>query len=263
MSHDGKKALEVKVGPSIYGVDYSWFFDQMSKEIAKNINVPEYVDAMESDFSSSTQVHRIVSKIVLMKSMKEYFEYKMMFMCGIPAIEMKGTKEDWENLNNKIKELRKILQPIANAIELQLDWFDKIETISKKLLDTYNGNPDKDWWSRIITGQPFGSGGQSTLEGWFMGDLLNIHDATEISDAPSGLVSVPMTISDGINEEKSAVVAGMVGYKFHESEANRKPSAWLASKIYAVEPIHGWSLLLKPNSVFRMDMLDWEERIHG
>ena len=67
--------MEVGVGRSIYGVDYSWFFDQMSAEIAKNINVPQYVKATETDFSSSTKVHKIVGKIVLMKSVQEYFEY--------------------------------------------------------------------------------------------------------------------------------------------------------------------------------------------
>ena len=103
MQHEGKKRLEVWVGPSIYGVDYSWFFDQMSKKIAKNVNVPEYVQAMEINFSSSTKVHKIVGKIVLMKSVQEYFDYGMVLSCGIPAIEMKGSKEDWKNLVIKVR----------------------------------------------------------------------------------------------------------------------------------------------------------------
>ena len=37
-----------------------------------------------------------------MKSVQEYFEYKMGFECGIPAIEMKGTEEDWKNLGIKV-----------------------------------------------------------------------------------------------------------------------------------------------------------------
>ena len=105
VQHEGKKPLEVGIGRSIYGVDYSWFFDQMSAEIAKNINVPQYVKAMETDFSSSTKVHKIVGKIVLMKYVQEYFEYRMNFLCGIPAIEMKGTEEDWKNLGPKVRIL--------------------------------------------------------------------------------------------------------------------------------------------------------------
>ena len=58
VQHEGKKKLTVRVGPSIYGVNYDWFFKQMSEEIAKNINVPNYVEKMTSDFSTSTKVHR-------------------------------------------------------------------------------------------------------------------------------------------------------------------------------------------------------------
>ena len=58
VQHEGKKTLTVTTGPSIYGVNYDWFFEQMSDQIAKNINVPEYVDKMTSDFSTSTKVHR-------------------------------------------------------------------------------------------------------------------------------------------------------------------------------------------------------------
>ena len=58
VQHEGKKTLTVFTGPSIYGTNYDWFFKQMSQEIAKNINVPEYVEKMTSDFSTSTEVHR-------------------------------------------------------------------------------------------------------------------------------------------------------------------------------------------------------------
>ena len=58
VQHEGKKKLTVRVGPSIYGVNYDWFFKQMSEEIDKNINVPNYVEKMTSDFSTSTKVHR-------------------------------------------------------------------------------------------------------------------------------------------------------------------------------------------------------------
>jgi len=256
VQHEGKKTLTVIVGPTIYGVDYSWFFDQMAKKIEENINCPQFVHQMEQNFSTSTKVHKIVSRITLMKSMKEYFEFKMFLRCGIPAIEMKGTQEDWKKLGANIKGLRKTLQPIHDAINLKQTWWNKIETIANKLMDTFNDNPDKDWWSKIVTERSFGSGAPE-LKGWFMVDFLNIPDANDISDAPSGLVTVPMTITDGANEEQSAIVAGMVGYKFHEKDDDDE------KKVYSLEPVHGWSLLIEKNSAFRIDMVNWEERIGG
>ena len=87
-----------------------------------------------------------------------------------------------------------------------------------------------------------------------MKDLLNIKNATTISSAPSGLVSIPLNLQDhsrGI-EDKSAVIAGMMGYKFHHETTTTRP---------AVEPMHGWTLLLEPNSVFRENLLNWEQNI--
>ena len=56
VSHEGKKTLTVEVGPSIYGVDYEWFFQQMTGQISESINNPDYTQIMETDFSSSTPV---------------------------------------------------------------------------------------------------------------------------------------------------------------------------------------------------------------
>ena len=75
---------------SIHTVDYSWFFDQIAKGIQENIKVPEFVDGMTADFS--TTVQKIVSQITLMNSVQDYFLYEMALGCGIPAVEMFGTE---------------------------------------------------------------------------------------------------------------------------------------------------------------------------
>ena len=98
-----------------------------------------------------------------------------------------------------------------------------------------------------------GSGAPS-FNGWFMTYLLNVRHATSIGNAPSGLVSIPMTFSDERAEEQGAIVAGMLGYKYHSETNGTRP---------AVEPMHGWTLLLEPNSIFRKDLSDWEKKING
>ena len=79
-----------------------------------------------------------------------------------------------------------------------------------------------------------------------MADLLNVERAATLGSAPSGLVTIPMKlIDDGIGanaiEEDAAFVAGMFGYQIHEQGTDGRPS---------LEPMHGWSLLLKPGSEF-------------
>ena len=87
-----------------------------------------------------------------------------------------------------------------------------------------------------------------------MKDLLNVKNATTIGSAPSGLVSIPLKLKDGVRgiEDQSAVIAGMMGYKFHHEATMTRP---------AVEPIHGWTLLLEPNSFFRGNLSNWEQNI--
>ena len=86
-----------------------------------------------------------------------------------------------------------------------------------------------------------------------MKDLLNIKNAITIGSAPSGLVSIPLKLKDDVQgEDQSAVIAGMMGYKFHHETTTTRP---------AVEPMHGWTLLLEPNSVFRENLSNWEQNI--
>ena len=148
-----------------------------------------------------------------------------------------------------MKALGQILLPIWNEIGLGI-WWMKIDNITTQLLNTYQGKPDKDWWSRIITHERLGSGG-CNFRGWFMAELMNVHKAFGISDAPSGIVTVPMTIVDQDGyEEVSAIVAGMVGYKQCDEEG----------RPLALEAVHGWSLFLEPTSIFRNDLISWEEK---
>ena len=111
---------------------------------------------MIPDFSTTSVTHRIVSQITLMSSVQEFFEYVSGTVCGIPFIEMKGTERDWIDMGLKIKTLRTTLEPLEDLLSYSDNWkvdnwWDELEEIARKLLDTFRGNPDEDWWSRIIT----------------------------------------------------------------------------------------------------------------
>ena len=108
-----------------------------------------------------------------MNSVKEFFEFRSSTFCGIPAVEMKGTKADWLNLKTKFVALKETLQNISEKVGLNTSpsdynysyydeetptWWEKVEIILDKLIDTYNGNPDSDWWARIINESKYGSG---------------------------------------------------------------------------------------------------------
>ena len=152
VDHEGKKTIEVEVpDASIYTDDYSCFFDQISKGIQENIKVPEFVDGMTADFSTTTAVQKIVSQITMMTSVQEYFRFKRKCGCGIPAVEMLGTEDDWSKLKSKLKVLRTLLEPIENDLDLPSEWWDVVEKVFSNLLATYQGSPVSEWWSHIMS----------------------------------------------------------------------------------------------------------------
>ena len=252
VEHEGKKAIEVEVPDrSIYTVDYSWFFDQIAKGIQENVKVPEFVDGMTADFSTTTAVQKIVSQITLMYSVQEYFIYRMRMGCGIPAMEMLGTEDDWKKLKSKLKVLRTLLEPIESELGLESEWWGVVEEVFRKLLATYQGKPDRKWWSHVLSYENANASGmiiegEYLYRGWITEFLEGRKDSMEVSQMTSGLVSLPLELvkPDYVGDVKDTakLVAGMPGFTIHTSENSADVS---------VQPFQGWALLLSKNSPFR------------
>ena len=96
---------------------------------------------------------------MLMFSFQEYFDYRVQLTCGIPGVVMEGPEDDWQNLVEKLRNVEMFLEPLEEVLQLG-DWFSSATVVLTNLLDTRRGNPDRDWWSRIMDiHQSFGSGG--------------------------------------------------------------------------------------------------------
>ena len=116
------------------------------------------------------------------------------------------------------------------------------------MLQTLQGKPETDWWRKIISHRSYGSGGQYDFGGWFVKDFLGLGSNTYCEDIPSGINVVPLTISDGNNTDEADLVAGVTGYKVEKDAVIDEES----KTIYPmVQSVHGWGLLLKPDSAFR------------
>ena len=252
VSHEGKKTLSVTVpDDTSLTVNYDWFLDQMLQKIQENIKTPQYVELMTADFSTSTKNDRIISSINTMSSTQEFFNYMMYCGCGIPAVTMRGTEEDWKHLMLKLENLEKLLHPIQEQLRMVLhpNWWDNIKTITQKLVETYQGTPDLVWWHSIIVrtkekkwgGASMGyMGKHKVYNGWFLSDILGIHDARDFSKIKNPLVTVPLTISSPFGEEEeSAFIAGIVGYVVKTTDYQAWPS---------VAAVHSWTLCLENNS---------------
>ena len=261
VNHEGKKKLTVNFSTGTpMDVDYNYFFDEMIKKIQDNINTPNYVEMMTADFSTSTKNDRIITSINTMNSMQEFFEYHMRLGCGIPAVTMRGTEGDWNHLILKLENLEKLLLPIKEQLDKSLppNWWKKVKNISQKLLETYQGNPDLEWWHNIIVKEKaekyvrWGSGGSRLMpyeatNGWFLTDILGLYGAEDLSEIENPLVTVPLTIDSPGSSEEGAFIAGIVGYLVEDEDTWPRVSA-----------VHSWALCLEPTSKYFELMKLWE-----
>jgi hypothetical protein len=128
VDHDGKKELRVKRNDFVKGsIENPWenVFDEFSSHIRDEIGVANH-NLIVGEFSTTSSIEKAANEIVLMDSVKAYFEVVLETRCGIPEIRLEGTTEDWKKLAEKTWNL-------GVAFDLQW-WTDRmlptLETIA-------------------------------------------------------------------------------------------------------------------------------------
>lgn len=105
VDHTGKKELKVVGYGCIITANYAGLMNAMAEEIEKN-SKPNIRKWLESDFSTTDQESRLVSQLVMMGALKHYFSYSCYLTCGLPEVTLEGTKEDYQNIRERIQFIR-------------------------------------------------------------------------------------------------------------------------------------------------------------
>lgn len=180
VDHQGKEKIEIKnddlimdiVNPAITTEWQSVFpiFEQkMNDKMKIEIN---------RKFSTTTLTHYIVSQILVMDNMKNYFDYSVETMCGFPEIRIGGTIEDWQNLDSIIQEIcGKIFEPVGNSSSNSPNYTMFINECIKVLEE--NGNPD--YWEKLYHFEGAkGSGQKNTITG-IINDLFPVDQEAKLA----------------------------------------------------------------------------------
>ncbi|CAG8646781.1 14789_t:CDS:1, partial [Funneliformis mosseae] len=233
VNHEGKKDICVSVDGILNSEFEGDWPEVVNKLVVKTDQAIEKIDIkslLECDFSTTTKNSLTASRIVLLDMVKAYFSYKICTRCGIPKVTLEGTLEDWEKVQEKVIRLRRL--------NLDLDfWLDRLEPVICKLIQTYKGEIDEEFWSRIASQQSFGSG-PSNISGWMMafypyeknGTKLT-RDSIDPKDIPDGRVEVPFTTDTGLYLK---FVAGFLGAQQEFLENSNE---------VVVSPMIGWFVI--------------------
>lgn len=132
--------------------DWVNVFPEFAQKIEGYIG-PKTRAMIECDFSTTGVVERTVSQIVLMESVKAFFNYIVRCGCGnqisffsfvftpfllplclthtgIPFIQLTGTVQDWENIRSRTDQLR----------DFDLDWWiDDLNPVLDQLVAAAGG----------------------------------------------------------------------------------------------------------------------------
>ena len=145
-------------------------FEEFARQLEGNIKCPEFAKHYKHKFSTTTELISVVNNMTLMNTLKEYFEFTMICMCGIPSIILEGTREDW----NELKQTYEYFKGITKEYELK-EWYNHFDVIMDMFIEMRmlqeNGTIDAPehiitLWEKVISYIRVGSGGDTKLAGW-------------------------------------------------------------------------------------------------
>jgi hypothetical protein len=142
VKHEGKE--EIKVRRDLFvkgspGNDWEGCFSEFSQCISDAIGEDKR-SLLVSDFSTTKALHRAVSEVTMMNTLKAYFNYVVYTKCGIPTITLTGDKADWEHLDEKVCKLK----------QFQCEkWANNLLDVISYFIQAYNGNEHKEFWTNI------------------------------------------------------------------------------------------------------------------
>lgn len=170
VDHEGKIDLVVESKKNFLIETAHWDsivngFAQQIKENTKG----EIADVITAEFSTTGVNEHMASQIVLMETVKAYFEYILMYgVCGIPSVTLTGTPDDWQSVLERTRKLE--------AYGLGW-WVSELEPILKEFVNASKGKPDSEFWRSIVKkyrpGEMRGPGcgmdlGSTDFDGWFL-----------------------------------------------------------------------------------------------
>ncbi len=260
---DGSSKTELKVVLENLTNNRDWqqAVELWSKKISENVK-SDLAQLMICDFSTTTPIIRTASQVVMMDALKQYFDYALYAVCGIPWITVQGSVADWWKIRDRVEAISKY----------DLDWWTKrLLPICNGIIETVAGKPNLEFWQHIC--KPQGIYGGEVITGW-LADLFPYlkDDITNSPTMKNPILETPrenLTIDNGIpprmfpngisqasfslntpqGESQLKLIAGFIGVAQNQQNG-------------CLHPEIGWGIRKQDNFERILDRLEKEHQLN-
>ncbi|AKU95844.1 hypothetical protein AKJ09_02508 [Labilithrix luteola] len=183
--HTGREAIKVDWLGELPTTHDAWrdIIDAFREKVAEHTG-PGLARLLVCDFSTSTDVDRIASEIVLMDAVSPYFDFFVACVCGIPEVTLTGTPEDWRKIRERID--------VIEELELR-QWARSLKPIADEFVRASEGRPDVAMWRRIY--KPRKAYGWKRITGWVARLFPYVKSAGTVS-VPNPLLALRLSQPD-------------------------------------------------------------------
>lgn len=263
VSHQGKKRIAIEVRDHVPGSpenDWPAVFASFCQAVSDDARGELEAWATEP-FSTTGPVERAAFRVALLDALQPYYNYVMMCVCGIPSVELTGTSEDWQAIEERI----------AFLDDFDLNWWTRaLKPIAARFTAASKGDIELAEWSRIIKREQ--AYGGPLLDGWLLELIpylkgpkdridwrnsmlddpeeqagsspayrLPIPPGVSPKSLPKGLSQVPFILQGGGRTRAMEMIAGLTGVSADDG---------------ALEPRIGWAVRPRPDLTAALDILE-------
>lgn len=164
--HDGKKKLVVgwngafPTEPASIAEIVKRFREVLGAEIGDG-----RARLLTCDFSTTTDVERTASEIILLDAFSPFFDLELRCVCGIPEITLTGTVDDWRAIRTRIDVLTELCLDSARGSLADLRfWTSSLAPIADRLVAAAAGQPDAAFFRELY--KPKQAYGAERITGW-------------------------------------------------------------------------------------------------
>ena len=164
MDHEGQKKLGV-LDNSLRLGDWKVQWDHpvaaLCSQMLEHLTNDNAARVLNASFTTTDAAAQAAHNMAFMDTVKAYFSYNMYTECGIPHIDILGSKKDWEDMTA-------VIGPLLADLELG-GWNDQLQKILQKFARACDGHSKEDrafWQGMLKYNGGGGSGSRASVTGW-------------------------------------------------------------------------------------------------